>query len=204
MNTTVRIEKSVEALEGGKLKKALFLTRSEKTQHQHDVVVATAKKCLENKKECKDYMKVAALQLKETITPPLDDESLEGVEEMLKEPTIKADGDEDWGETRAEKTDEELYAECEECHVATAVVQFAEITKACTGSDSNIEEILEDPATPPEKWIQAMKGIAEQADCGKEAYDESLSDLMIYLKERKSDILEKMEGDNGQAAIIPA
>lgn len=196
MNTTKRIEKTIEALDKKQLKNALFLTDRPETQRHHEWVKAAAQTCLSNKgdkERCDAAIKEAKAKIVETITVPMEDTSLEGVEEML-EPEKPVQEPE-----AAEKTDEELYAECEECHIADAVVKFAEIGRQCSGEVSEIESVETDESTPPEKWVQEMKRIKDKATCGQEAYQEVWNELTSYLKERGSPILKGLE-DTGQIA----
>ncbi len=184
---TRKIEDSVKALEEGKIKKALLLTDTVKTETEHAVVVDAAKKCVEDKEKCMAYCKEAAGVLKDRITPTGEDTSLEGVEEMLAEGNKPE-------KPAAEKTDEELYEDCEECHVANAVVKFSEISEKCAdGVHEEIDHISEDPNTPPEKWLRTMVEITENATCSQDAYKAVLTDLTEYLEKRKSPILNKLD-----------
>ena len=185
---THKIEEAVKALEEGKVKKALYLTDTGKTERHHRIVSEAAAKCLSDKEQCGVYLKDAAQRLKETITPPLDESGLEGVGEMLEEKPEQA----------AEKTDAELYEECEECHVSDAVVKFHEIAEHC-GDAATIESIQKtlDDEPPPEQWIKTMVGIAEKPSCGEESYKVVLGELTDYLQKRDSPILKKLEVDNG-------
>jgi hypothetical protein len=186
---THRIEEAVKALEEGKLKKALFLTDNPKTERHHGIVVAAARQCLAKKEECPDHLQDAAQKLKDTITPPLDETDLEGVEELLGEP----------GEKPREKTDEELYQNCEECHVSNAVVQFHEIAEGCgdTKTKEVIKKGLENEDTP-EQWLKTMIEIAEKESCGKESYVSVVGELVDYLDGRDSPILTKLD-EGGQS-----
>ncbi|GAJ18935.1 unnamed protein product, partial [marine sediment metagenome] len=114
---TKRIEDTVKALDQGQLKKALYLTENnEKLKRHHQFVEEAARTCLaskDNKEVCKVAMEEAKDKMQETISLPIDDTSLEGVEEMLspeKPPEQPTEA-----KPAAEKTDEELYEECEEC-----------------------------------------------------------------------------------------
>lgn len=185
---THRIEEAVKALEQGKVKKALYLTDNPKTERHHEIVSDAAKKCLSNKGQCPVYLKDAAQKLKETITPPLDETGLEGVEEMIDQKP----------QTERQQTDEELYESCEECHVADAVVKFHEIAEGCgdEAAMGTIQKTLGDEI-PPEQWIKTMVTIAEKPSCGEGPYRVVLGELTDYLQKRDSPILKKLEVDNG-------
>lgn len=194
MNTTKRIEKTIEALDKKQLKNALFLTDRPETERHHEWVKQAAQACLSNKgdkERCDAAIKEAKAKIQETIAVDLEDTSLEGIEEMLEPENTQAQEPQP-----AEKTDEELYAECEECHVADAVVKFAEIGRQCSGEASEIESVAADESTPPEKWLREMKRIKDNATCGQEAYQEAWNELTSYLKERESPILKGLEEGN--------
>jgi hypothetical protein len=192
MNTTKRIEKTVEALDKKQLKNALSLTDRPETARHHQWVEEAARTCLTNKGDkarCDAAIKEAKTKIEETISLPLEDTSLEGVEEMIGEPQTQPE---------AEKSEEELYAECEECHVANAVVQFHEISEHCLNEPiaQRIERLSEEN-TAPEKWLKELKQIRDKAECGRDAYDEAWDELHSYLEERGSPILQGLEEGNG-------
>ncbi|MBA7678712.1 hypothetical protein ES703_86990 [subsurface metagenome] len=155
-------------------------------------------------------MKEARNEIQDTINLPIDDTSLEGVEEMLspekppEQPT----------ETKpaTEKTDEELYEECEECHVAVAASRFAEI---CAEHPENggascklISEKLEDETTEPTDWIKTMVETTEQAQGeAKEQMAAAVTELTDYLERRNSPLLKKLdegeEGEEGEKNLTP-
>ena len=208
---TKRIEDTVKALDQRQLKKALYLTENnEKLERHHQFVEEAARTCLankDNKEVCKVAMEEARDKIQETISLPIDDTSLEGVEEMLspekppEQPT----------ETKpaTEKTDEELYEECEECHVAVAASRFAEI---CVEHPENggascklISEKLEDETTEPTDWIKTMVETAEQAQGeAKEQMAAAVTELTDYLERRNSPLLKKLdEGEEGEENLTP-
>jgi len=121
---TKKIEDTISALDKGQLKKALYLTEAAGLEKHHGFVEEAARTCLSNKSDkevCSMAIKEARGKIQETITLPIDDTSIEGLEEYL---TPEAQP----GEAKPpEKSDEELYEDCEECHVADAAVKFAEI-----------------------------------------------------------------------------
>ena len=118
---TKKLEDTVSALDKGQLKKALYLTEGhEKLSRQHQFVDEAARTCLankDNKEVCKAAMNEARNKIQDTISLPIDDTSLEGVEEY-----ISPEKQPEETKSSSEKTDEELYEECEECHIASAVV----------------------------------------------------------------------------------
>ena len=194
MGVTHKIEETVKALDKKQLKRALFLTDRPETERHHQWVEEAARTCLTNKgdkERCAAAIKEAKAKIVETITVPLDDTSLEGIEEMLEPENSQVEPQ------PAEKSDEELYEECSDCHVADAAVKFAEISRHCTGEASELENLAADESTPPEKWLREMKRIKDNATCGQEAYQEVWNELTSYLKERDSPILKGLEEGNG-------
>ncbi|GAJ12867.1 unnamed protein product, partial [marine sediment metagenome] len=191
---------TVKALDQGQLKKALYLTENnEKLKRHHQFVEEAARTCLaskDNKEVCKVAMEEAKDKMQETISLPIDDTSLEGVEEMLspeKPPEQPTEA-----KPAAEKTDEELYEECEECHVAVAASRFAEI---CVEHPENggascklISEKLEDETTEPTDWIKTMVETTEQAQGeAKEQMAAAVTELTDYLERRNSPLLKKLD-----------
>jgi len=193
---TKRIEDTIKALDKGQLKNALYLTDREGLERHHSFVVKAARTCLSNKNDkevCSMAIKEAKENIQETITLPMDDTSLEGVEELL---THEAQP----GETKptSEKTDEELYEECEECHVADAAVKFAEICaehpEEAGPSCKLISEKVADETTEPADWIKAMVETTEQAQGeAKEKMSAAVSELTEYLQRRDSPFLKELE-----------
>lgn len=179
---THRIEEAVKALEKGQVKKALTLTDSKKTLRHHQIVSDAARQCLSDQVECSNYLKDAAQKLKDTITAPLDTTDLEGVEEMLERKPIR----------QKPQNDEE---NCEECHVADAIVKFHEISSNCgnVALTQRIEEMSDDKTMPPTKWLKEMIEITEQARCGRDDYQIVLGELTDYLQGRDSPILRKLD-----------
>ena len=192
---TKRIEDTVKALEAGQLKKALYLTEADGLENHHGFVEQAARTCLSNKgnkEACALAIKEARAKVQDTITLPIDDTSLEGLEEYL---TPEAQ----LGETQPpEKTDEELYEECQECHVAEAAVRFAEICAEHpeeTGAICDlISEKLEDETTEPVDWIKAMIQTAEQAKGeAQEKMEAAVGELTEYLQRRDSPFLKELD-----------
>ncbi len=200
-----KIEEASKALDQGLIKKAVLLTTSAKTQAAHRVVVGIAKQCVADKEKCNDYCKEGAVQLKDMITPTTDNnddltEVLAAEEAAEKERTnITPSAPALTGKPATEKTDEELYDECAECHVATAAVEFVKIaeTDECDGKQvsDKLQPLLDDQTTTPEKWIKTMAEITENATCNKLKYGQVLGELTGYLQEKDSEILKNL--DNG-------
>jgi len=184
---TKRIEDAISALEKGQLKQALYLTDRTEMGRENAWVREAAQKALDDRENAKTYMLEARDKLKAAITPPLEDTSMEGVEEMLNETIPKT-------KTTSEKTDEELYDECEECHVANAVVAATEICNkhpqtVCTLISSRIEK--ED--VDPEEWIKILLETRDKSEGeARQEFDIILSDLGQYLESRKSPFLKAL------------
>ncbi|MBA7696187.1 hypothetical protein ES703_104830 [subsurface metagenome] len=210
---TKRIEDTVKALEQGQLKKALYLSEgNEKLSRQHQFVEEAARTCIANKGDkeaCSMAVKEARDKVQDTISLPIDDTSLEGLEDCLteqKQPVESPaqEADQEAPKSEQEKTDEELYEECEECHVAVAAARFAEV---CTENPEEagrsceiISQKLEDENTEPADWIKAMVQTAEAAT-GQAQADMvgAVTELTDYLERRKSPFLKKLEeGEGGE------
>ena len=198
---TKRIEDTIQALEQGQLKKALYLSEADGLERHHSFIEEAARTCLANKDDkeaCAMAIEEAKDKVQETVTLPIDDTSLEGLEEYLspKKPT------EEPQETQptSEKTDEEAFEECEECHVAVAAIRFAEV---CTehpedggASCKLISEKLEDETTEPADWIKAMIETTEQAQGeAKEKMAAAVTELTDYLEKRNSPFLKELDKD---------
>ena len=193
---TKKLEDTVLALDKKQLKKALYLTDREGMERQHEWVKDAARTCLsaEDKKGCESAVKGARDKIVDTITPPLEETSLEGLEEYLGE-SSKPTQQPPQEPAQEGKSDEELYESCEECHVATAVVQFAEINKenpselATKLIEEKISQYVE-----PEDWIKNMIQVCEGTEGeDKEKYCSSLGELVEYLEGRDSPILKKLD-----------
>jgi len=196
---TKKIEETVKALEQGQLKKALILTDRGGLEREHQFVEQAARTCLankDNKEACTMAIEEAKEKVQDTITLPEDDTSLEGLEEYLS-PEASAETPKEAAPT-SEKSDEELYEECEECHVAVAAARFAEI---CAEHPENggascklISEKLEDENTEPAEWIKAMVETAEQAQGeAKEQMVAAVTELTDYLERRDSPFLKELD-----------
>ena len=196
---TKRIEDTVKALEAGQLKKALYLTEAEGLERHRQFIEQAARTCLankDNKEACAMAIKEARAKVQDTVTLPIDDTSLEGLEEYLspeKQPAAQPET-----KPASEKTDEELYEECEECHVAVAASTIAEIcaehTEEAGAGCKLISGKLEDETTEPADWIRAMVETTEQAQGeAKEKMAAAVTELTDYLKRRDSPILKELD-----------
>ena len=183
---TKRIEDTIAALEKGELKNALFLTDRREMEREHAWVEEAARKALDDRENAKKYMMEAKDKLTATITAPLDDTSLEGVEEMLKDTTPRPEL------PKQEKTDEELYEECQECHIANAIVAASEICDrhpqtVCTLLTSRLDR--ED--VEPEEWLKVLVEARDKSEGeARQEFGLIVDDLMEYLERKNSPFLE--------------
>ena len=188
---TKRIEETLKALEGGQLKNALFLTDRTEMGREHTWVEEAARKALGDRENAKKYMLEARDKLKATITAPLDDTSLEGVEEMLNETTPMS-------KSTSEMTDEEMYEECPECHIANAVVAASEVCDhhpqtAC----SLITKRLDKEDIQPEEWLKVLVEAKEKSEGeARQEFDLIVGDLMSYLRRKDSPFLKALTNPN--------
>jgi len=193
---TKKIEDTVQALEKGQLKKALLLTERRGLERHHQIVEAAARTCLQNKDDkevCQKAMSDAKDRLQETITLPEDDTSLEGVEDLVSGAPAETPE-----KSSAEKTDEELYEECEECHIAEAAVIFSQVCaenpEGAGESCRLISEKVADETTEPADWIKIMIETAENAQGeAKEKMTAAITNLTDYLEKRNSPLLKELD-----------
>jgi len=198
---TRRIEDTVKALDQGQLKKALYLTEAAGLEKHHGFVEQAARTCLankDNKEACTMAIEEAKEKVQDTITLPIDDTSLEGVEEYLSPEKPPEEAKE--AQPSSEKTDEELYEECEECHVAVAAERFARVCaehpEDAGASCKLISEKVADENTEPADWIKAMVETAEQAQGeAKEKMVAAVTELTDYLERRNSPFLKELDKD---------
>ncbi|MBA7568473.1 hypothetical protein ES708_10202 [subsurface metagenome] len=214
---TKRIEDTVKALDGGQLKKALYLTESnEKLSQQHQFIEEAARTCLankDNKETCSTAIKEARAKVQDTVTLPIDDTSIEGLGEYLTKPELspqpveQAPPIQEAQEPEQKKTDDELYEECEECHVAVAASRFADIcaenSEEAGGICKQISKKLEDETTEPADWIKAMVETAEGAEGkAKEEMVATVTELTDYLQRRNSPLLKELDkGDKENGTL---
>ena len=141
-------------------------------------------------------IKKAKENIQDTITLEIDDTSLEGVEEYLSPGSPAEDPKET--SPSAEKTDEELYEECEPCHVGDAAAKVGLICQerpeeAGCGC-KRILEMAEDENTTEADWIRAMVETAEGAQGEtKEQMVAAVSELTEYLERRNSPLLKELD-----------
>ncbi|MBA7533330.1 hypothetical protein ES705_25568 [subsurface metagenome] len=202
---TKRIEDTIKALEGGQLKKALYLTEVDGLEKHRQFVEQAARTCLankDNKEACAMAIREARDKIQDTITLPIDDTSLEGLEEYLS-PESPAEEPKETQPTSG-KTDEELFEECEECHVAVAAARIAKICAERPEEAGNackvISEKLEDENTEPADWLKVMVETAEQAQGeAKEEMVAAVTELTDYLERRDSPILKELDKGEGNS-----
>ncbi len=191
MSVTNRIERAIKALEADKLKEALYLTDKSGMERFNAFVREAAQKALDDRENAKKYMMEARDKLQATITAPLDDTSLEGVEEMLNETAPKA-------KSTSEMTDEELYEACPECHIANAVAAVSEVCDkhpqtVCTLINSRLDR--ED--IQPEEWLKVLLEAREKSEGeARQEVDLIVDDLMSYLKRKNSPFLKALTNPN--------
>ena len=145
-------------------------------------------------------IKVAKDRVQDAVTLPIDDTSLEGLEDYLTEKQPVESPTQEAQKSEQEKTDEELYEECEPCHVAVAASRFAEVCaehpEEAGASCKLISEKLEDETTEPADWIKAMVETAEGAKGqAKEEMVAAVTELTEYLQRRDSLFLKELNKD---------
>jgi len=190
---TKRIEDTVKALEKGQLKNALGLTDRRGLERHRQIVETAARTCLQNEGDeevCKKAMSEARDKVQETITVPEDDTSLEGVEEMLSGTPAET--------PQVEPSDDELYENCEECHIAETAVRFSEVCAAhpedAGESCRLIAEKVADENTEPADWIKTMVETAENAKGeAQEQMVAAVTELTDYLERRDSPFLKELD-----------
>ena len=197
---TKKLEDTVKSLDQRQLKKALYLTDNEKTSRQHEFVKVAVQTCLTNKdnpKTCDAAIKEARNKVQDTITLPMEDTSLEGLEEYLADKPKPTGQTVQPEKTNQEKTDDEVYENCEECHVAVAANKFAEVCAENpeeAGSCELVSRSLENESTEPVDWIKAMAQTAEEAKGqAKQDMIEAVTELNDYLEKRDSPILKQLD-----------
>jgi hypothetical protein len=202
---TRRIEEISKALDSKQLKRALYLSEVKGLETHHQWIEEAARTCLankDNKKVCEEAIKMARNKVQETVSLPIDDTSFEGLEEYLS-PSAETQ------ETKAvqpQKTDEELYRECPECHVAVAAARIADICAANKEEAGKgcelIGKSLENEQTKPVDWLKAMIQAAEQAKGkAKEEMAGAITELTDYLSKRNSPILEELDREAGDGKV---
>ena len=199
---TKRISETITALEKGQLKNALFLTDRPEMEKARGWVEEAARKALADKGNARRYMDEAKDKLQATITSPLDDTSLEGVAEYLSTPTIQAKAEvaPTPVKPKEEMTDEELFEECEECHVAAAAAAAADICEEHPQTIcAIISERLDKEDIQPVDWIGALREAAAKSEGeAKAKLDAVMADLKGYLERRNSPFLEAWKEEDGK------
>ena len=139
-------------------------------------------------------------KIKDTVSAPLDDSSLEGLEAYLpgQGPTPQEEKP-----VASPEQEEEEYENCEECHVAVAAARFADICAEKpeeTGGCELIGQSLENEATEPVDWLKAMIETAEKAQgSAKEEMAGTITELTDYLQGRNSPLLEALDKESKEA-----
>jgi len=216
---TKKLEGAVSALDKGQLKKALYLTEGhEKLSRQYQFVEEAARTCLANKgnKEvCQAAINEARNKIQDTVSLPIDDTSLEGLEEYMTEQILPEETKP--AETpapvetpaapsgflaKAQKTDEDLFRECEECHIAVAASRFADVCaenrEEAGGGCELIGRSLANENTEPVDWIKAMVQTAENAQGkAKQEMVAAVTEMTEYLERRNSPLLKALEKEDG-------
>ena len=214
---TRRIEEITKALDGKQLKKALFLSEAKELERHHEWIKEAAHTCLdkrEDKDACAQAIQGAREKVQGTISLPLDDTGLDGLEEYITEQYLPEDvkpvdapaTSESTApiSSQSQKTEEELFEACEECHVAVAASKFADVCADYPEEASGCELIgrsLENENTEPTDWLKAMVQTAEKAQGKvKEEMTAAITELTEYLERRNSPFLKAldMEVENGQ------
>jgi len=201
---TKKIQDSIKALDQKQLKKALYLTDHTGLERQHAWVEEAARTCLANKKNkeaCEKAMKEARGNIQDTISLPIDDTSLEGLEEYLSPETkpMEAKTEAQPEKPSGEMTDEELFESCEECHVAVAASRYANVCEEHPEETGHacklISAKLADETTKPADWIKTMIETTEQIEGEpKQKMAAALNELIEYLERRDSPFLKELEG----------
>jgi len=206
---TKRLEDTNKALDAKQIKKALYLTENNpKLERQHQFVEEAARTCLankDNKEICQAAIKEARNKVNDTVTLPFDDTSLEGLEEFMTEEklpeetkSVETPAVPSGFLAKAQKTDDELFFECEECHVAVAASRFADVCaenrEEAGGGCELIGRSLEDENTEPVDWIKAMVQTAENAQGkAKEEMLGAIAELSDYLQKKDSPFLKALD-----------
>ena len=215
---TKKIEDTISALDKGQLKKAIYLTEGhEKLSRQHQFVEEAARICLankDNKEICRAAINEARNKIQDTVSLPIDDTSLEGLEEYMTEQnlpeetkSVETPAVPSGFLSKAQKTDEELgeaiFEGCEECHVAVAASRFADVcaeNREEAGGCELIGRSLANENTEPVDWIKAMVQTAERAQGkAKQEMAGAITELTDYLEGRNSPLLKALDKEESHA-----
>lgn len=186
---TKRIEEATKALDNGQLKHALQVLDKDKTREQYNIVANAARNCLSNQESCSTYLQDANSKLKSSITSDATDTSLEGVQEMLDEKGTKT--------TDQAKGDNELYEDCQECHIADAVGKTSDVCNLYRmNSCQELEQAADNPDTAPEQWLGIIRNVHSEATGeAKQGMDYIVNELAEYLKRKDSEYLRHLTDD---------
>ena len=216
---TKKIEDTILALDKGQLKKAIYLTEGhEKLSRQHQFVEEAARTCLankDNKEICRAAINEARNKIQDTVSLPIDDTSLEGLEEYMTEQnlpeetkSVETPAAPSGFLAKAQKTDDELgkeaFEECEECHVAVAASKFADVCaenrEEAGGGCELIGRSLANENTVPVDWLKAMVQTVEKAQGkAKEEMAGAITELTEYLERRNSPFLKALDKEESHA-----
>lgn len=198
---TRRIDEITGALDKKQLKRALFLSEAKGLERHHEWIQEAARTCLANKddkKTCQAAINEARNKLQDTISLPIDDTSLEGLEAYMEPVENKVEEQpKEAPQPITLKTDDETYEACEECHVAVAAARFADVCAEEPEESGGCELIgrsLEDETTVPTDWIRAMVQTAEKArGKAKQEMVGAITELSDYLERRDSSFLKALD-----------
>jgi hypothetical protein len=211
---TKRIEEINKALDQKQLKKALYLSEAKGLERHHEWIQEAASTCLANREDksaCEQAIQRAREKVQGTASLPVDDTSLEGLEEYMTEQKlpeekmapVEAPAPPSGFLSKAQKTDADLFEECEECHVAVAASRFADV---CAGNREEaggcelIGRSLENENTEPVDWIKAMVQTAEKAEGkAKQEMAGAITELTEYLESRNSPLLKAIDKEESHA-----
>jgi len=210
---TKRIEEITKALDQKQLKRALYLSEAKGLERHHEWIQEAASTCLagrEDKSACEKAIQRAREKVQGTVSLPLDDTGLEGLEEYMTEQklpeetkSVETPAVPSGFLSKAQKTDEELFEECEECHVAVAASRFADVcaeNREEAGGCELIGRSLENENTEPVDWIKAMVQTAEKAEGkAKQEMAGAITELTEYLERRNSPLLKAIDKEEGHA-----
>ena len=211
---TKRIEEINKALDQKQLKKALYLSEAKGLERHHEWIQEAARTCLvnrEDKSACEQAIRRAREKVQGTASLPVDDTGLEGLEEYMTEQklpeetkSVETPAVPSGFLSKAQKTDEDLFEECEECHVAVAAAKFADV---CAGNREEagggceiISRSLANENTEPGDWIKAMVQTAEKAEGkAKQEMAGAITELTEYLERRNSPLLKAIDKEESHA-----
>ncbi|MEI9478609.1 MAG: hypothetical protein WCO26_18850 [Deltaproteobacteria bacterium] len=204
---TRRIEEINKALDQKQLKKALYLSEAKGLERHHEWIQEAARTCLvnqEDKSACEQAIRRAREEVQGTASLPVDDTSLEGLEEYMTEQqlpeetkSVETPAVPNGFLSKAQKNDAELFEECEECHVAVAASRFADVcaeNREEAGGCELIGRSLANENTEPGDWIKAMVQTAEKAEGkAKQEMAGAITELTEYLERRNSPLLKAID-----------